>query len=127
MPAPPGPPNRGLSRAQRMTRSAHFQEAYDQGRKWVGRYMVLYLRVGEGAALRLGVVASRRVGRAHERNRARRLLREAYRRNRHRFQGQTDVVLIARASVPRAAYSDVEADLLTVATRAGIVKPDGGG
>lgn len=127
MPAPPGPPNRGLSRAQRMTRSAHFQEAYDQGRKWVGRYMVLYLRAGEGAALRLGVVASRRVGRAHERNRARRLLREAYRRNRHRFQGQTDVVLIARASVPRAAYSDVEADLLTVATRAGIVKPDGGG
>ena len=124
MPGPPGSPNRGLSRAQRISRSAHFQEAYDQGRKQVGRFMVLYLRTGDGAALRLGVVASRRVGKAHERNRARRLLREAYRRNRYRFQGTTDVILIARASVSQAAYSDVETDLLTVATRAGIMKPE---
>lgn len=120
---PCGAPDRGLSRHQRLTRSALFAEAYSQGRKWVSRTLVLYLREGEGASLRLGVVSSRKVGKAPYRNRARRLMREAWRLNRHRFSGDVDVVMIARAAAARASYREVEEDLLRLARKAGLLKP----
>ena len=119
MPDPAGAPDRGLARHQRLTRSSSFQEAFAQREKWVGRYLVLYVRRGEGASLRLGVVSSRKVSRrAPDRNRARRLLREAWRLNRHRFRGAADVVLVARGNILRASFSDVEGELLRLAVRA---------
>jgi ribonuclease P protein component len=82
--------------------------------------MVLFLRVGEGAALRLGVVASRKVGKSHDRNRARRLLREAWRHNRYRFRGNLDVVLVARRTAAGSTMAVIERELLQLALRAGI-------
>lgn len=117
-----GPPDRGLSRRQRLTRSASFAEAYAQDRKGVSRTLVMYLREGEDASLRLGVVSSRKVGKAPYRNRARRLMREAWRLNRHRFSGDVDVVLIARAAAAHARFSEVEEDLLRLARKAGLLK-----
>jgi ribonuclease P protein component len=115
-----GRPDQGLARHQRLTRSSSFREAYDQGQKQVGRCMVLYLRRGEGAALRLGVVTGRKVGPAVARSRARRLLREVYRRHRHLLQGEVDVVLVARAALLKAAWPEIVAEWKSLARRAGI-------
>lgn len=114
-------PDRGLSRRQRVTRTAQFGEAYRQGRKSVGRYMVLFLRCGPEASLRLGVVTSRKVGKSHDRSRARRVLRESWRLNRHRFRGSVDVILVGRAAAVSASRVEVEAELLRLAGRAGIL------
>ena len=84
--------------------------------------MVLWLRSGEGAALRLGVVTSRKVGHAVIRTRSRRRLREVYRRNRHQLSGAYDVVLVARASLDGADWEDVVKDFTNLAARAGLVK-----
>lgn len=116
-----GAPDRRLRRHQRLTSSADFQETYGQGRSGAERTLVMWLRQGPGASLRLGVVASRVVGPAVQRNRARRLLREAWRLNRHRFQGEVDVVLVARKPLPKAKWDDVTADLLRLAKRAGLL------
>ena len=115
-------PDQGLSREQRLTRSSLFRETYEQGRRWTGRYMVLWLRSGEGASLRLGVVSSRKVGEAVARVRARRLLREAYRRSRHRFSGPYDIILVSRRSVLDARWEDICLELLALATKAGLVR-----
>lgn len=111
----------GLSRRRRLVRSAHFAEGYRQGRKWVGNYMVLWLRDGEDASLRLGVVASRKVGGAVARNRARRRLREAFRQLRPDLQGKVDVVLVARRAIGSARAVDVEAELSRLAGRSGLL------
>lgn len=58
--------------------------------------------------LRVGVVASRRVGGAIDRNRAKRRLRNVFRRNRPFTPVAADVVLIARAAISQASYSEVE-------------------
>jgi ribonuclease P protein component len=113
-------PGCGLSRRQRITRPAEFDEAYRQNRKFVGRFMVLYVRTGERAGLRLGVVSSRKVGGAVERNRARRLIRETYRRQRAGLRGAADVVLVARAAIARARPGELAADFDDLALRSGL-------
>ena len=110
-----------LGRKQRLIPSALFREAYDQGRRQFGRAMVLWLRAGAGAALRLGVVTGRKVGGAVQRNRARRRLREAFRRNRRRFAGPWDVVLVARRAALDASWDDLSAELLSLARKAGLM------
>ncbi len=125
-PAPrdaPGPPDVGLSRRQRLALERWFREAYDQNRKFAGRFMVVWLRSGEGAALRLGVVSSRKVGRAVARNRARRRLREVFRRERPLLGGAVDVVIVARASIAAASWPELVADFRGIMARAGLAAP----
>lgn len=116
-----------LGARQRLRRPSQFQAAYDQNRRWHGRYMVLFLHQAPDAALRLGVVASKRVGNAVARARAKRRLREAFRRNRAAFSlGLDDVVLVARRPILSAPWREVVADLMRLASQAGILPPPGG-
>ena len=113
-----------LGRKQRLRRTAQFQETYDQNRRWHGRHMVLFLRAAPDASLRLGVVASKKVGNAVERARAKRRLREAFRRQRAAFTRTTDdVVLVARRSVLTAPWTELVAELRKLALQAGLAAP----
>lgn len=87
--------------------------------------MVLWLHSGEGAALRLGVVTSKKVHlRANRRNFARRRLREAYRNLRPWFSGDFDVVLIGRRAILSADWTEVLAELLELAHKAGLISSE---
>lgn len=123
--AVPQPTRRGqsLTRRQRITDKAVFQAAFDQGAAFAGRFLVMRLRRGPGAALRLGVVVSKRaLHHSVDRSRAKRLMREAFRLNRTALNPACDVVLIARSMIRGATRPEVEQDLLKVARRAGLVK-----
>ncbi len=120
------PPSSGLdhclSKQQRLTQSSLFSETFAQNRKWVGRYMVLWLRTGENASLRLGVITSKKVHlRANKRNRARRRLREAYRNLRPCFSGEFDVILVGRRAILNAEWPDILRELLKLASKAGLI------
>lgn len=60
-----------------LVKKSDFQKVYEQGAKKVGRLLVVYLLCADDTAV--SVVASRKVGNAVKRNRAKRLLREAFR------------------------------------------------
>ncbi len=113
--------NRRLGREQRLRRSAHFEEAYAQGRRYIGRHMVLWLREGPDSAGRLGVVSSRRIGGAVKRNRTRRRLRELFRLNRWRLSGMADVVIVARTGCAEAPWAELNAEFVALARRAGLL------
>lgn len=110
--------SQSLSRSQRLTRSRDIQDAYDQGEKFHGRYMVMWLLRTHSASLRLGVVASRRVGNAVQRARAKRRLREVYRRQRGSLRGDVDVLLVARQAILGAPWEGVVRDMATLAEAA---------
>lgn len=112
-----------LSKKQRMIKASLFREAFAQRRSFVGRFMVLWLRKGEGASLRLGVVTSKKVSnRAVDRNRARRVLRAIYREHRSEFEGDVDVVIIGRRNILAAEHDAVDAEMLRLAGKAGLLK-----
>ncbi|MEI6891399.1 MAG: ribonuclease P protein component [Pontiella sp.] len=120
------PPNSGLdrclSRKQRLTRSSLFSETFSQKKKWVGRFMVLWVREGEDAALRLGLVTSKKVHlRANKRNFARRRMREAYRHLRPYFSGDVDVILVGRRNILSSDWKDVLRELLKLASKADLI------
>ena len=112
-----------LSKKQRLIQASLFGEAFAQKRNFVGRYMVFWLREGADAALRLGVVTSKKVSnRAVDRNLARRRLREIFRQHRAELSGPVDLVIIARRNLLSASYVDVEREFLWLAEKAGLLK-----
>jgi ribonuclease P protein component len=116
--------NLSLGRDRRVTRSAHFKETFAQQKKYVGRSMVLWLRSGEEADLRIGIITSKKVSlRANKRNRARRVLRESFRHTRPYLQGEVDLILVARKSILNRSYSSIRAELISLCTQAGLLTP----
>lgn len=90
------------ARRGRLTRSAEFERVYRQGRSWANRHLVLYSFPNPSAEEpRVGLSVSRRVGGAVERNRVKRVLREAVPRAGRDLLGGQDVVVVARPEVAR--------------------------
>ena len=123
VPLQDGRPDRRLTCHQRISCASVFTEAFSQKRTYVGKFLVMWLRSGEGACLRLGVIASKRTfRRAVDRNKAKRFMREAYRHNRYLLEGDLDVVLIGRRRILDSSLAEVEADLLMLAAKADILR-----
>lgn len=100
--------NQSLPARQRIREKREFDRVYDEGRRIVSRLFVAFLLEKREGELRVGVVASRRVGGAVSRNRAKRLLREVFRRNKPVRAVSADVVLVARGAINGATYREVE-------------------
>ena len=111
----------GFPRERRITRGRDFLRARAEGRRLaVGCLLLNWVEIS-GATARLGVITSRKIGNAVARARARRLLREAFRRNQHKVAGKVDLVLVARASIAGKHFAGVEADFLMALRRAGLL------
>jgi ribonuclease P protein component len=88
-------------RRRRLSRSAEFERVYRQGRSKGNRFLVLYAFPREDTEAadggpRLGLSVSRRVGGAVDRNRVKRVLREAFWAEAERLPAGSDYVVVAR-------------------------------
>ena len=92
---------------------------------FAGPYLVLYARKNRTSGNRVGVTVSKKLGKAHIRNRVRRRIREAYRLNEEQFQPGWDIVVVARSRALEAPFADLVNAYLALAKKAGILHGDG--
>ena len=87
--------------------------------------LVLYARKNRTGTNRVGITVSKKLGKAHIRNRVRRRLREVYRLNEEKFQPGWDIVVVARTRAIDAPFHKLTENYLSLARKAGILRDDG--
>ena len=104
-----------LSRQERVRRRPEFEQAYEHGLRLSGRFMTLFVAPNGGTQCRLGVAATRKLGSAVVRNRAKRLARELFRKQKP--PAGLDVILVPRREMLDAPFASLEADYSTTLAR----------
>ena len=107
----------GLDRSHRVRRRADFQRAYDSGRKIVRKAFVVFVMPNGLPESRLGVTATRKTGNAVTRNRARRKVREAFRKHHEQWPAGHDYVVVVRPALLKTPAATLEAELLGALAR----------
>jgi len=101
-------PRLRFPRAARLARTAEFARVRAKGRSVHGKFMVLtVLQLAAEDPTRVGLITSRRVGGAVERNRVRRRLREIVRNDRPQVVPGFWFTLVARSAAVRASFADL--------------------
>ena len=98
-----------------------FRRLYHTGGQ-AGPFMVLYARRNRTGINRVGITVSKKLGKAHIRNRVRRRLREVYRLNEAMFLPGWDIVVVARVKAVDADFSELTRCYLGLAKKAGILR-----
>jgi ribonuclease P protein component len=104
-----------FSPAERIKKRPDFERVYNQGLKAPGRFMTLFLLRNGSSVSRLGIAATRKLGGTVQRNRAKRLAREIFRR--HKPPPGLDLVVIPRREFLNVELASLEAEYQSIVSR----------
>jgi ribonuclease P protein component len=93
---------------ERIRRRADYQRVYERGARFHSRYCTVFILPNQSRIGRLGIAATRKLGGAVQRNRAKRLIREVFRCN--KIAAGFDVVVIPKRTLLDASLITIEAD-----------------
>ncbi|MCI0489208.1 MAG: ribonuclease P protein component [Blastocatellia bacterium] len=106
-------------KTNRILKRDSFKRVYDGGRKFQARYFTAFVLPNSGSEPRIGITVTRKIGKSVQRNRARRLVREVFRKNKWLVPQGVDIVINVKKPLVEAVYSDVEGDFRNFLEKAG--------
>lgn len=102
-----------------------FDSVFESGKSLRHKGIVLWwkpcARVPEKENVRIGIIVSKKLGPAHQRNRAKRLIREVFRLNRHKIEGGALLLISPRTSECLANLHTAEEAVLELWHRAKLI------
>ena len=114
-------------KSSRIQASADFRANRENGQRLAkGCLLANWQPLPPDSPSRLGVVTSRRVGKATIRNQARRMMRECFRLHRGELLKRVDLVLVARQSIANRGFRAVERDFLRLLKKTGLLPNSSG-
>jgi len=116
-----------VERKFRLTSSIEIQRVRRSGKSYAHPLLVLILQAGNDPNSRFAVTAGTTVGNAVQRNRAKRLLRAAFREVQDDFPPGYKGILIARKPLKDANHSQTTAALKSLLNKAGIASSNNNG
>jgi ribonuclease P protein component len=114
-------PSNALPPTRRIRRRGEFQRVFDAGRRAHGRHLTIIAVPARGPSSRLGIVASKKLGGAVVRNRAKRLIREMF-RTESGPDHASDLVVIPKPSALTVQTVEVTRDYRTTLRRLDLSK-----
>ncbi len=101
-----------------------FRFLYHRGKTAVTPILAMYARKTKNTSNKIGITVSTKVGKAVVRNRVRRRIREAYRKNEELFLSGINLVVVARKRASVESFSEIEKNLLKLAGSLGILSEE---
>ena len=105
-------------------RNNDFRRIYARGKSYVSPLVVVYALKNRTKNVRVGITTSKKVGNAVQRNRSRRVIREAFRALAPRVRPGFDLVLVARGKTPYVKSADVRRQLERQLQAAGLLREE---
>lgn len=105
-------------------RNNDFRRIYARGKSYVSPLVVVYALKNRTKNVRVGITTSKKVGNAVQRNRSRRVIREAFRALAPRVRPGFDLVLVARGKTPYVKSTDVRCQLERQLQAAGLLREE---
>ena len=111
-----------------LNKNRDFTRIYARGKSYVHPHLVLYVAKNRLGHPRIGLTATKKVGGAVQRNRARRVMRAALAEHLSPNCGGYDIILVARARTPHLKSTQVARTLARLMKKAGLpLRPHAGG
>lgn len=107
-------PAEALPKTKRVAKRRDYLKTYETGRKLFSRFVILFFAANELEHSRIGVTATKKLGKANVRNRLKRWTREVYRRQRGPFgldDRRLDIVVNVKPNAREASFADFRDDL----------------
>jgi len=109
-----------FAKEKRLAKRREFLRVYETGQKLFSRYVVLFFAANDLPHSRIGITATKKLGKANIRNRLKRWTREVYRRQREPLgiDGQSlDLVVNVKPNAAEATFQDYSRELARVLER----------
>ena len=100
----------------------NFSSIYRQGKSLGDKYVVVFYKKNHLEYNRIAFLASKKVGKSVQRNRARRWMKESFREIKLNLITGFDIIIIARNTMNDASYQKVKKSLENALKRARLLK-----
>lgn len=103
-----------LTKNERIRKTSEFKRIFSEGKRYQTENFLIILHPNQYERRRLGIVVSKKIGKAVVRNRIKRLLREFFRLNKPKFPESSDLLFVVKKRLEKPNYTSVYNELIEV-------------